>query len=293
MIKSMTGYGAAILDTADALVSVEIKSLNSKFFDVQLKIPRLFSEKEVEIRNILSDRLDRGKVTLTIEFQKKTVATPKININKDLFSSYYSIFKQMAVEAQAPHDELFKLALQSPDVISPDISETKGMEEDFPLVKKALLTALDECDAFRINEGETLHHKIEEYAANIGRLLIQVETFEPERVEAVKSKLRSSLMELINDNEFNKDRFEQELIYYIEKLDIQEEKVRLTSHLEYFSKVMDEKNAHGKKLGFISQEIGREINTIGSKANHAGIQRIVVQMKDELEKIKEQLQNVL
>ena len=289
----MTGYGYAVLDTADALVSVEIKSLNSKFFDVQMKTPKLFSEKEAELRNILSERLDRGKVTLNIEFHKKTNATPKININKSLFSAYYSQYKEMAEEAQAPQAELFKLALQSPDVVSPDISEAKGSEEDYLLVKDALLTALDECDAFRIKEGETLHHKIKEYADNIGRLLVQVKTFEPERMESVKARLRNSLGELLNDNEYNKDRFEQELIYYIEKLDIQEELVRLSSHLEFFLRVMDGDSSHGKKLGFISQEIGREINTIGSKANHAGIQRIVVQMKDELEKIKEQLQNVL
>lgn len=293
MIKSMTGYGNAILDTAETLISVEVKTLNSKFFDVQLKIPRLFSEKELEIRNILSERLDRGKISLSIEFQKKAATTPKVNINKNLFNSYYAIYKNLADDVDAPKDELFKLALQSPDVIAPEITESIGIEEDYLLVKSTLLTALDECDKFRIIEGETLHRKVKEYADRIGHLLIQVEAFENERIETVKQKLRSSLQELLNDGEFNKDRFEQELIYYIEKLDFHEEKVRLTSHLEYFAQVMEDQTAHGKKLGFITQEIGREINTIGSKANHAGIQRIVVQMKEELEKIKEQTLNVL
>ena len=292
MMKSMTGYGNAVLDTPDVLISVEIKSLNSKFFDAQIKIPKAFAEKEIEIRNIVSERLDRGKINLNIEFVRKNVDTPKININQGLFNAYYSLYNDLATNVSASKEELFKLALQSPDVIVPEISEN-SIEEDFQLMKKTLIQALDECEKFRMNEGKALQLKVSEYIEQIISLQIQIDQFEHERLDAIKAKLRSALRELINDNEFNKDRFEQELIYYIEKLDFQEEKVRLTSHLDYFKKALNESGAHGKKLGFVSQELGREINTIGSKANHAGIQRIVVQMKEELEKIKEQILNVL
>lgn len=291
-MKSMTGYGNAVLDTPEVQITVEIKSLNSKFFDVQMKIPKAFNDKEIEIRNILSDALDRGKISLSIDFQKKNIETPKININKGLFKAYYELYNELAEQFLAPKDELFKLSLQSPDVIAPEV-QGNDVEGDFALLKETLLKAISECDKFREREGRALQSKINEYVDSISRFLEQIGTFETERIETVKNKLRASLKELINDNEFNKDRFEQELIYYIEKLDFQEEKVRLASHLDYFKKALNSQGAQGKKLGFIAQEMGREINTIGSKANHAGIQRIVVQMKEELEKIKEQMLNVL
>jgi uncharacterized protein (TIGR00255 family) len=291
-MKSMTGYGNAVLDTAEVQISVEIKCLNSKFFDAQLRIPRAFIEKEIEIRNILSESLDRGKISLSIDFQKKTNESPKISINNGLFNAYFTLYNQLADQVSATKDELFKLALQSPDVIVPEISE-KGIEDDYMLLKDTLSKAIAECEKFRASEGKTLQLKVNEYVEHIRHLLGQIEGYEQERLDNVKNKLRSSLRELVNDNEYNKDRFEQELIYYIEKLDFHEEKVRLASHLDYFKKSLNEPGAHGKKLGFVAQELGREINTIGSKANHAGIQRIVVQMKEELEKIKEQILNVL
>jgi uncharacterized protein (TIGR00255 family) len=291
-MKSMTGYGNAILDTAEVQLSVEIKSLNSKFFDAQLRIPRAFAEKEIEIRNILSEYLDRGKISLSIDFQRKNIDSPKISINKGLFNAYFKLYNELADQVSATKDELFKLALQSPDVIVPEISEN-SIEEDYLLLKNTLLQAIAECDKFRSSEGKALQLKVNEYVDHIRDLLVQVEGFEQERIDNVKIKLRASLRELVNDNEFNKDRFEQELIYYIEKLDFHEEKVRLASHLEYFKKALNDPGMHGKKLGFVAQELGREINTIGSKANHAGIQRVVVQMKEELEKIKEQVLNVL
>jgi uncharacterized protein (TIGR00255 family) len=291
-MKSMTGYGNAVLDTPEVQISVEVKTLNSKFFDAQVKIPKAFTEKEIEIRNIVNDRLDRGKISLTIDFQRKNIETPKININKGLFNAYFTLYNDLANQVSASKDELFKLALQSPDVIIPEISE-KSIEEDFLLMKNTLVKAIDECEKFRISEGKGLQIKINEYVDKIRELLSQIEDYDQERIENVRNKLRTSLKELVNDNEFNKDRFEQELIYYIEKLDFQEEKVRLSSHLEYFKKALNEQGIHGKRLGFVAQELGREINTIGSKANHAGIQRIVVQMKEELEKIKEQILNIL
>jgi uncharacterized protein (TIGR00255 family) len=238
-MKSMTGYGNAILDTAEVQLSIEIKSLNSKFFDVQLRIPRAFAEKEIEIRNILSDYLDRGKISLSIDFQRKNIDSPKISINKGLFNAYFTLYNELADQVSATKDELFKLALQSPDVIVPEISEN-SIEEDFLLLKNTLLQAIAECDKFRSSEGKTLQLKVNEYVDHIRDLLVQVEGFEQERIDNVKNKLRASLRELVNDNEFNKDRFEQELIYYIEKLDFHEEKVRLASHLEYFKKALND-----------------------------------------------------
>ena len=292
LMKSMTGYGSAFLDNDSYQISVEIKTLNSKFFDAVVKSPKQFSEKEIEIRNVLSEYLDRGKIALTVEFQRKDASKPKININKQLFSFYYQEFSELADNFKASKEELFKLAIQAPDVLTPDI-DNEDLDREFEILKETIIQAAKDCDQFRINEGKALKLKILEYTGNIEKLMERITPFEGERIESVKTKLRNAITELLNDADFDKNRFEQEMIYYIEKLDINEEKDRLASHIEYFRNTLEETGQIGKKLGFITQEMGREINTMGSKANHAGIQRIVIQMKEELEKIKEQMLNII
>ena len=286
----MTGFGKATLDNEKVSVSVEIKTLNSKFLDANLRLPRVFSDKEIEVRNLLAEKLQRGKVVINIDY-RRNVAEPTVTVNSDLFSAYYKQFEALAHQVKADEKDLFKLALQAPDVMSS--AENEGAEDDWKEVRKQIVEALDRCNEHREAEGEGLHEKLQSYIEQIRVNLDQVEEQDPKRTEHVRERLRTHMNEWAADDRVDENRFEQELIYYIEKLDIAEEKVRLRSHLDYFLEIMNKDDSQGKKLGFIAQEIGREINTMGAKANDAVIQKLVVGMKEELEKIKEQSLNLL
>jgi uncharacterized protein (TIGR00255 family) len=293
MIKSMTGFGNAGFEDERMMIHVEVKSLNSKFLDLSIRSPRQFSDKEHEIRNLVQSVLDRGKVNVMIDFFPKSATELPVNINEDLFKAVYSKFKNLADSVQDHSQDLFKLALQAPNVMSALTGEVKDEEEEWNMVKKILIEALQKCEEYRKDEGNSLEFKLEENIDTIELGLNKIKAEESGRKEKIKQKIRNHFNEWLDENSFDANRFEQELIYYFEKLDITEEIVRLETHLKYFSKCMKEESSQGKKLGFISQEIGREINTIGSKANDAGIQQYVILMKDELEKIKEQSMNVL
>jgi uncharacterized protein (TIGR00255 family) len=291
MIKSMTGFGQATSNSGEGTLSIEVKSLNSKFLDLNLRLPKKYVEKELELRNLIADKLERGKVSLSIEFQQGTKQEIR-QYNEALFVSYYHELKQLADKVGASQDGLFQMALNSPDVM-----QSNGREELEPAEWERVLSLLDEairhCDKFRSTEGKSLAGKLTLYIENIRQGLLQVEEQDPKRVEKIRARIKGNISNFFGSEGFDANRLEQEIIFYIEKLDIHEERVRLKTHLDYFLKVMDEKQSTGKKLGFIAQEIGREINTIGSKANDAEMQKHVVLMKEELEKIKEQLNNAL
>ena len=287
----MTGFGVVTQTTEEATITVEVKSLNSKFLDLSLRLPRLFSEKELELRNLVADQLERGKVSLSIEHQSNSKDL-KSKYNHELFSAYYTELKKMADKVMAPYDQLFALALNAPEV-----TQSNGREElnaaEWEKVMNIIQLSISKCDQFRVAEGKSLELKLSGYVENISNGLKEVELLDPKRIERVRAKINSGIADFFGSEGFDPNRLEQEIIFYIEKLDIHEERVRLKTHLDYFLKVMRDAQSNGKKLGFIAQEIGREINTIGSKANDAEIQKWVVMMKEELEKIKEQLNNVL
>lgn len=292
MIKSMTGYGAHSAENNELFVQVEIKSLNSKYLDLNLRLPKDFSDKEVEVRNLLNHTIERGKVALTIDVVNKTVAKPKVFINKELVKLYYEDLKAAHQYVQAESTDLFKLALQMPKAIESDLDHEDHSAE-WQLILQVIQEAVRKCTEFRLNEGNVLAEKFKEYIESIESNLKQIETYDPLRIESIRTRIHQHFEDFGKSESLDSGRFEQELIYYIEKLDINEEKVRLRAHLQYFLQTLQDKDASGKKLGFISQEIGREINTIGSKANDANIQKCVVRMKEELEKIKEQSLNIL
>ncbi len=288
----MTGYGSHTAENDKISVSVEIKSLNSKFLDLNLRLSKEYSDRELEVRNILNNTIERGKVGLNIDVQSKGGVKAKVFINRELVALYYKDLKETADAIGASDSDLFKLALQMPKAMESE-AETEDSSEDWALIQKVLVEAIAKCNEFRKDEGKTLSLKFQEYIKNIGDALTKVEAFDPQRIEAIRTRIRQHFDDYSKSEQLDNSRFEQELIFYIEKLDISEEKVRLRSHLSYFLEAMEGAEANGKKLGFIAQEIGREINTIGSKANDANIQRSVVQMKEELEKIKEQSLNIL
>lgn len=292
MIKSMTGYGVVSQESESLKIHVEIKTLNSKFLDLNLRIPKSLADKELEIRKIVSDKLERGKVSLSLEYVDATARPSKLAIDTSLFLAYYNQLKDLAEEVNADTTDLFKLALQSPEVM---LSES--LEEDesgnWALMKEKIHEALAACDNFRTTEGATLQAQLEASIQEIGNMLSKIIEQDPLRIQNIRNRIRQNIEELSLKGTADENRLEQEIIYYIEKLDINEEKVRLKTHLDYFLEVMNMPSSQGKKLGFISQEIGREINTIGSKANDALIQKYVVGMKEELEKIKEQLLNIV
>jgi len=292
MIKSMTGYGQSTKENNNCQITVEIKSLNSKFLDCSLKLPRAFSDKELEIRNLINDSLERGKVSISIDYQTKDAESGKAAINESLFLSYYQQYAELCKKVSAPETDLFKLALHSPEVLSQKDTSEEALQ-DWPLVFEAIKEAISACDKFRQQEGDTLKGKFLGYIKIIEDLLNEVIAQDPIRMENIRKRINNNLEEIIGKDKIDQNRFEQELIFYTEKLDISEEKVRLKTHLDYFIEVLQKEKSAGKKLGFIGQEIGREINTIGSKANDATIQKKVVVMKDELEKIKEQLMNLI
>lgn len=288
----MTGYGLASLEDDNYVISAEVKTLNSKFLDLSIRSPRQFSEKEHEIRNLVSAVLERGKVNLTLEFTNKTQVELPVLINEELFHGYYQRYLKLAKDAQADTAELFKIAMQSPNVVSGNIDKNSDPIE-WEMAKKVIEKALRNCDGFRNDEGKVLEQKFLENVQVIRKELEKVKILDPERKEKIRNRIKGSFREWMEDNSFDPNRLEQELIYYFEKIDITEEIVRLETHLDYFVQNLSEGENQGKKLGFISQEIGREINTIGSKANDAQVQRCVVIMKDELEKVKEQSLNIL
>ena len=287
----MTGFGRAESFTEDLNIVVEVKSLNSKFFDTIIKMPKAFSEKEIEVRNILEKTLVRGKISVTIDYQNKTTGSQPQVINKSLLTKYYNELNSLASELSDEKADIFRLALYLPDVISPEISNDEIA--NWEIIKTVMIEAIDYCNVFRTQEGKNLSNEVSTYIEEIDKSLGEIDKLDPERIEQIRDRIKSNLVELIPDNNYDENRFEQELIYYLEKLDISEEKVRLKGHLEYFLSEMNSPESNGKKLNFISQEIGREINTIGSKANYAPITRNVVLMKDSLEKVKEQLLNIL
>lgn len=288
----MTGFGSATLEVDGAQITAEVKTLNSKFLEVFLKLPREFNDKENELRTLITQQLERGKVNVSVEVKYGT-ALPTRTINKDLFKSWYMQLQETADSVGAKSSDLFKLALNMPEVIAaPESTDVQAVQVSLaPEVVQAVVQALDKCNQFRTDEGTVLAAKLSEYIEDIRSRLLAVEEHDPTRLANTRQRLYDRLQELGEKVQIDHNRFEQELIYYLEKLDVSEEKVRLRAHLDYFLEAIAE--GSGKKLGFIAQEIGREINTIGSKINEAQIQRLVVEMKDVLERIKEQSLNVL
>jgi uncharacterized protein (TIGR00255 family) len=291
MMQSMTGYGKAVCELPEKLITIEIKSLNSKQLDLYFRIPSAYRDREMEMRHEISNRLKRGKieVNISLEYKEGKQAT---QINAGVVKNYYSQLKTIAVEIGHQECEpLLQSILRMPDALSNDKEVVDPAES--PKLMETLAAALDETEKFRNTEGSVLASDMIGRIGLIGKYLDQMEPFEKERTQSIRNKLESSLLEFIPKESLDKNRYEQELIYYLEKLDISEEKTRLRHHCSYFVEVMQEADQVGRKLGFVAQEIGREINTIGSKASHSGMQKLVVLMKDELEKIKEQLMNVL
>ncbi len=291
MIQSMTGFGKSVAAYKDKKINVEIKSLNSKSLDLSTRIAPLYREKEMVIRKEIAQKLERGKVDFSIWIEKDALvdATP---INSDLVENYYKQIKEISAKTGIPEPtDWYTTLLRLPDVTTKnDVEELT--DEEWEMASKAINDAIDALIAFRKQEGAALQKKFGEKVDNIENLLKSIEPFEKSRVEKIKAKIIDGL-EQIPAADYDKNRMEQELIYYIEKLDISEEKQRLANHLNYFRETMLEDGPVGKKLGFIAQEMGREINTTGSKSNQAEMQNIVVKMKDELEQIKEQVLNAL
>ena len=291
MIQSMTGYGNAVVPYKDKKIHVEIKSLNSKQLDLQTRIAPLYREKEMEMRQMVAEALIRGKVDMSVWIEKESTvdATP---VNGALVENYYRQLKDIAQKMGIPEPQDWMYTLtRMPDVLTKTDVETLD-DEEWVVARGAVGEALQNLVDFRKQEGAALQKKFTEKIDNIAQLLADIEPYEKGRVEKIKARIEEGLKQ-IPGVEYDKNRLEQELIYYIEKLDISEEKQRLANHLKYFRETMDEPAGQGKKLGFIAQEMGREINTTGSKSNQAEMQNIVVKMKDELEQIKEQVLNAL
>ena len=291
MIKSMTGYGKAIAETPQKKVTIEIKSLNSKQLDLNTKVPWHYKEKEPEIRNLISQRLDRGKIDFSIycDMIDDEVVTV---INKSAVRNYYNQFKEIAAELKIDlDDQIFTAIMKLPDTLKTEKPEMS--EAEWEIVRNQINESVTMLDLYRIEEGISIMTDLRKCIAKILSFLETVQTFEAGRITKIREKLMSLLEENLGPEKVDKNRFEQEIIFYLEKYDINEEKVRLKTHCDYFFETINTPAPNGKILNFIAQEIGREINTIGSKANDASIQKLVVMMKDELEKIKEQTLNVL
>ena len=288
----MTGFGSAQFETDTYTLIVEAKSVNSKSQDFSIRLPRIFLDKEIDVKNFLNTILERGKASLNVDYLKKGNIKPKLTINKELFKAYYLDLKDAVAYAGAQETDLIKIITTLPEVFDANKTDSQP-EEDWILIFEQIKTGILKCDEFRIAEGKVLQNQLQECIIKIRNLSELISTQDHDRVNKIKFKIREKLDETILAGKIDENRLEQELIYYIEKLDITEEKVRLHSHLDYFEETMNSPEANGKKLGFIAQEIGREINTTGSKANDAQMQKWVIQMKEELEKIKEQTLNVL
>ena len=290
MILSMTGFGKAEVKLKQLYLNIEIRSLNSKFLDLNIKTPSIFKEMDLSIRSIIKDEVKRGKVELTLHYEK-TSEEQNISFNKEQVLNYYNQIKTLKTELNDNiESDILAQVLKLPDIIQHYKEELK--ESDQKVILKGILEACEELNKFRYKEGESLGKIISNYVKNIQSQIKEIEKFEKERLPEIKTKLNKAIDELQLKDKIDNKRLEQEIIYYSEKIDITEEKVRLNEHCNYFLKTLNEQQG-GKKLGFISQEMGREINTLGSKAHNLSIQKIVVNMKDELEKIKEQVLNIL
>ena len=291
MIISMTGYGKAVCELQHKKISIEVKSLNSKQLDLNTRLPNIYREKELEIRTSINNKLFRGKVDVSF-YIESAISDKQAQINTPVIESYYQQLLPLAQKFnQEERTDFLRIILPLPDSIKveqADLDETEWIS-----IKKSLDNAMNQLIEFRTQEGAVLEADFRKRIKTIGDLLIDVTPFEKDRIEKLRTRLRENLEDLIGKSKIDENRLEQEFIFYIEKLDVTEEKVRLGNHLKYFIETMTTEDQPGKKLGFIAQEIGREVNTLGSKANDANIQRIVIQMKDELEKIKEQILNVL
>lgn len=288
----MTGFGEARYEDDHYTIRAEIKTLNSKFLDVSVRIPRSFNDKEILIRNLISEQLERGKVSMIFEYSNKGDSVAKINLNEQLFRDYYEKLKVLSDGVESKSSDLFKMAVQFPEVIETTVDDS-NLEKEWELILPVIKEAIENCNEFRQKEGTVLTENLNKYIASIEKNLEEIKILDPLRLERIRSRLTGNLEDIVKKEELDVNRLEQELIYYIEKLDISEEKVRLSSHLDYFLEILNGNKSMGKKMNFISQEIGREINTIGSKSNDAAMQKLVVNMKEELEKIKEQMLNIL
>jgi uncharacterized protein (TIGR00255 family) len=291
MIKSMTGFGRAVVETCGKCVTVEIRTLNSKQLDLNTRIPLIFKNYENDIRSILSKELERAKADFTITVENRSVSN-SVTINKELAKSYYQTVKELSNELGNPiQSDIFLHVMRMPDVVSTPQEEVS--DELWEAVRAAILDACRQLNEFRISEGKVLEQDFVKRITLIRNMIDEVTPFEENRIVKIREKFENSLKELAPKVQYDPNRLEQEIFYYLEKLDITEEKVRLRKHCNYFIETLEENQSNGKKLGFIVQECGREINTMGSKSNDFDIQQIVVRMKDELEKLKEQLANVL
>lgn len=291
MLQSMTGFGKATCEINNKKIVVEIKSLNSKQLDLSTRISNIYREKELEIRNLINARLERGKVDLSLYIDNSGKES-SAKINRNVLKSYIEQIKEISAENKIElPKEWFSVVLRMPDVLKVEAEELD--ENEWIEILKTLESAVNQLNEFRRQEGDVLINIFTEKINRIASLLEQVEPFEAERIEKIKARLEENLIALSEKMDYDKNRLEQELIFYVEKLDVNEEKSRLKNHLDYFLETMNTEKTPGKKLGFIAQEIGREINTLGSKSNHSEMQKIVVMMKDELEQIKEQVLNTL
>jgi uncharacterized protein (TIGR00255 family) len=290
MIKSMTGYGRAEAQIRSRKYTVEIRSLNSKQFDLNLRMPSVYKEKEMELRSSMSRTLVRGKIDVTIYYEALS-DEKKVSVNKPLMTSYYNDLKELADSVGIEKADYISALLRIPDVLKPEREELD--ENEWNELRAIIDKAVHSLDDYRTVEGSKLEQEFHDRISSIGQLAVDMEGPLKQRMVKIREKIRNNLDELIDPEKVDKNRFEQELIYYMEKLDITEEQQRLKSNCDYFEEILGGDTSDGKKLGFISQEVGREINTMGSKANDSEVQRIVVKMKDELEKIKEQVLNAL
>ena len=287
----MTGFGKAVAEYKDKKLCIEIRTLNSKQLDLNLRTNHLYKDKESEIRSTISKELERGKIDVAVYFENNDDSS-NIKINKKLLLKYYKELQSISDEAKnKASSDIFALALKMPDVMAS--GEEELTEKEWKIFLQTLNKTLKQVSEFRLHEGEILGNDVKKRINIILQLLKKIEPFEKKRMDIIRKKIKNNLEELIGNDKADKNRFEEELIYYLEKIDITEEKTRLKKHCDYFIETMKQAEANGRKLGFITQEIGREINTIGSKANDADMQKFVVQMKDELEKVKEQLLNIL
>jgi len=287
----MTGYGKAIAETQQKKITIEIKSLNSKQLDINTKLPWLYKEKEPEIRNLISQRLDRGKIDFSVFCDMLDDEAVTV-INKSAVRNYYNQFKEIAAELKIDlDDQIFTAIMKLPDSLKTEKPEMP--EAEWENVRNQIIESITMLDMYRIEEGNSIMVDLNKCIGKILSLLEKVQTFEAGRISKIREKLMNLLKENLGSEKVDNNRFEQEIIFYLEKYDINEEKVRLKTHCDYFIETLNTPSPNGKILNFIAQEIGREINTLGSKANDASIQKLVVMMKDELEKIKEQTLNVL
>jgi uncharacterized protein (TIGR00255 family) len=289
MIKSMTGFGQAVTETSRFTCKVEIKSLNNKFLELTMRLPRQWQHKETDIRKQLTKKLERGTVVVSINYQYKQVSDLAQPINKELAAYYLNQLQELAIANNLKLKSLFKSVFEFPNIVS--ATEEQASEEEWQVLLNTLQQAFDVYDAYRKHEGMVLQEELTMLCNRIETKMFDLAVFEPKRIASIKSKLQKELDNLKVDI-VDKNRFEQELIYYLEKMDINEEQSRLKQHCKYFIETLSQP-ASGKKLSFIAQEMGREINTIGSKSYDAAMQRLVVEMKDDLEKIKEQVNNIL